>query len=102
MEMQLLYKKQVYASNNTNNKYIIPLYLKPSTSFLRRLPTVHMAHTDFTDEDDTKLVQAAKVYGDQSQPVNWDVVYKHFRHASYTKDQLRGRLKTLKQRWDVT
>ena len=60
-----------------------------------------MALTDFTDDEDLHLFQIAKMFTDASCKIDWMYVFRKMKYTKKTKEQLRGRLKTLKQRWGV-
>ena len=60
-----------------------------------------MALTDFSDDEDLHLFQIAKMFTDAGCKIDWMYVARKMKYSKKTKEQLRGRLKTLKQRLGV-
>ena len=57
--------------------------------------------TIFTDDDDVQLFRIAKMFSDAGNPVDWDYTWKKLKKRRFSRAQLQGRLKTLKQRWGL-
>ena len=87
---------------NTRDSFQLLTYSKTKL-VIPRLALI-MALTNFSDDDDRRLVQLVRPYAKNKKPTDWSAVYKEFRvkrALDVSKEQLRGRLKTLKQRWGL-
>lgn len=57
--------------------------------------------SDFSDKDDLELFRLAKMFVDAGNKVDWDYICKQMKKTKKSRQQLQGRLKTMKQRWGV-